>query len=217
MPEPELFLIFVRPLNRTGIRYVVSGSVAAIFYGEPRLTHDVDFVVFPERQRSAKAARRFSGRGILSAAAGDHAGRDGAGTARPFQPHPPRHWFQSRPVSDRARRIERLGFPRQTPVEFEGETIVLAPPEYVIVRKLEYFREGQAEKHLRDIRAMLAVSGGQLDRVALNEWIQRRGLAAEWRLVSAQNDGLARRAKTFATGFFILNFWRGSKIFILSA
>jgi hypothetical protein len=37
MPEPELFLLFVRPLNTAQIRYVVSGSVAAIFYGEPRL------------------------------------------------------------------------------------------------------------------------------------------------------------------------------------
>jgi len=46
MLEPELFLLFVGPLNRAGIRYVVSGSVAATFYGEPRLTHDVDFVVF---------------------------------------------------------------------------------------------------------------------------------------------------------------------------
>ena len=46
MPEPELFLLFVRPLDRASIRYVVTGSVAAIFYGEPRLTHDVDFVVF---------------------------------------------------------------------------------------------------------------------------------------------------------------------------
>jgi hypothetical protein len=27
MPEPELFLIFVRPLNRAGIRNVISGSV----------------------------------------------------------------------------------------------------------------------------------------------------------------------------------------------
>src|SRR5262245_37113872 len=45
MPEPELSLLFVRPLNQLGIRYVVSGGVAAILYGEPRLTHDVDFVV----------------------------------------------------------------------------------------------------------------------------------------------------------------------------
>ena len=32
MPEPELFLLFVRPLNRAGIRYVVTGSIAAILF-----------------------------------------------------------------------------------------------------------------------------------------------------------------------------------------
>lgn len=42
----ELFLLFVRPLNRSGLRYVIGGSVAAIFYGEPRLTHDLDVMVF---------------------------------------------------------------------------------------------------------------------------------------------------------------------------
>ena len=68
-------------------------------------------------------------------------------------------------------------------MEYRGELIVIAPPEYVIVRKLEYFREGRSEKHLRDIRAMLAVSGEQLDRVTLNEWIQRLGLESEWRRV----------------------------------
>jgi hypothetical protein len=31
---------------------------------------------------------------------------------------------------------------------------------------------------------MLAVSGEQLDRSALNEWIQRRGLETEWRRVT---------------------------------
>ena len=46
MPEPELSLLFVRPLNQLGVRYLVSGSVAAILYGEPRLTRDVDCVVF---------------------------------------------------------------------------------------------------------------------------------------------------------------------------
>ena len=46
MPEPELSLLFIRALNRGGIRYLVTGSVAAILYGEPRLTHAVDFVVF---------------------------------------------------------------------------------------------------------------------------------------------------------------------------
>lgn len=44
MPEPELSLLFLRPLNRIGGRYI--GSVASILYGEPRLTNDVDFVIF---------------------------------------------------------------------------------------------------------------------------------------------------------------------------
>jgi hypothetical protein len=66
-----------------------------------------------------------------------------------------------------------------------GKTaITLAPPEYVILRKLEYFREGGSEKHLRDIRAMLAISGEQLDRPALVDWISRLGLAAEWNRIT---------------------------------
>jgi len=34
----ELILLIVRPLNRAGIRYVIGGSVAAVFYGEPSHT-----------------------------------------------------------------------------------------------------------------------------------------------------------------------------------
>jgi len=63
-------------------------------------------------------------------------------------------------------------------------SITLAPPEYVILRKLEYYREGGSEKHLRDIRAMLAISGDQIDHPALAEWIQKRGLEPEWRRVT---------------------------------
>jgi hypothetical protein len=65
-----------------------------------------------------------------------------------------------------------------------GNSISLAPPEYVIIRKLEYFREGGSEKHLRDIHAMLAVSGKLLDQPALQEWIQKLNLTAEWRKAS---------------------------------
>jgi len=39
MPEPDLIELFARPLNDLGIRYLVSGSVAAMLYGEPRVTH----------------------------------------------------------------------------------------------------------------------------------------------------------------------------------
>ena len=44
------------------------------------------------------------------------------------------------------------------------------------MRKLEYFREGGSDKHLRDIRGMLQVSGDQIDRASLEEWIEKRGV-----------------------------------------
>jgi len=46
----------------------------------------------------------------------------------------------------------------------DGHPTYFAPPEYVILSKLEFFREGGSEKHLRDIRGMLAVSGENIDR-----------------------------------------------------
>ena len=69
MPEPELSLLFVRPLNQIGARYIVSGSVASILYGEPRLTNDVDFVIFL-RDTDIVRLRKFSHAGILRSAAG---------------------------------------------------------------------------------------------------------------------------------------------------
>ena len=184
MPEPELFLLFVRPLNRAGIRYVISGSVAAIFYGEPRLTHDVDFVVFLSTKDLHKLRAAFPEgefyvppmETMLAETAREHHGHfnlihQGTGFKADFYP-----------TGRDELNVWALSSKRE--VEFEGEAVMLASPEYVIVRKLEYYREGHSEKHLRDIRAMIAVSGEQMDRVCLKEWIQRQGLQPEWQLAS---------------------------------
>jgi hypothetical protein len=61
--------------------------------------------------------------------------------------------------------------------------VMLAPPEYVIIRKLEYFRAGGSEKHLRDIRSIIAVSGEHLDNSQLHGWIQHRELQSQWKRV----------------------------------
>ena len=37
-------IIFTQRFDAIGIRYMITGSVAATLYGEPRLTNDVDIV-----------------------------------------------------------------------------------------------------------------------------------------------------------------------------
>jgi hypothetical protein len=180
MGERDTFLLFVRPLNVAGFRYAVTGSIAAILYGEPRLTYDVDFVVFLNEQNirqlnhlfpesefyvpppetiHAEVARERSGHfNIIHIETGFKAdfyptGRD---------------------------ELNAWAFRNKRQVQFQEETVIVAPPEYVIVRKLEYYREGGSDKHVRDIRSMLAVSGDEIDRSELNDWIQRRGLQEVW-------------------------------------
>ena len=184
MSEPDLIELFVQPLNQLGIRYLVSGSVAAMLYGEPRVTHDIDFVVFLRLEDALRLASVFP---------------------PPDFDVPPAEIITAEILRERRGHfnivhtnsglkadfytvnrdeLHAWAFRHLRRYSVREVAIALAPPEYVIVRKLEYHREGGSEKHLRDIRAMLAISGDQLDHSALNDWVQRRGLETEWRMVT---------------------------------
>lgn len=41
----NLFSVFLFRLENSGLSYMVTGAAAAIVYGEPRLTHDIDLVI----------------------------------------------------------------------------------------------------------------------------------------------------------------------------
>ena len=180
MPELDLIELFVQPLNRFEIRYLVSGSVAAMLYGEPRVTHDIDLIVFLRSEDVPRLPQAFPSPEFYLPPASVIA----IEMARERRGHFNVIHADSGLKADfyLANRDELHGWAFRCARQYSvGQTLVrLAPPEYVIVRKLEYFREGGSEKHLRDIRSVLAVSGEQLDRTALDQWIARRGLEAEW-------------------------------------
>ncbi|HMP82841.1 MAG TPA: hypothetical protein PKA41_09090 [Verrucomicrobiota bacterium] len=185
MPEADLSLIFLRPLNRLGIRYIVGGGVAAILYGEPRFTNDLDLVVFlrhtdiprlnetfpapkfyvpPSDMILAEIARPEKGQfNLVHAATG----------------------FKADVYTTGRDDFNAWAFRNACKTDYLGEVITLAPPEYVIVRKLEYYREGGSDKHLRDIRSILNVSFARINQTDLQEWIKQRGVEAEWRKIVA--------------------------------
>lgn len=78
--------------------------------------------------------------------------------------------------------LHRFGLAHRRRVAYGPGQLWLAPPEYVILRKLEFWREGGSDKHLRDVRAMLA-SGLDLDRPFLDAELRRRGLEEAWQRV----------------------------------
>lgn len=183
MLATDLFLLFVRPLNRSGIRYVIGGSVAAIFYGEPRLTMDLDVIVFLRDPDIAKLGEVFPSPEFYIPPAEVIRNE----VLRPVRGqfnliHIPTS-FKADVFTTGRDEFNAWAFRNKRMEQFKGETLVLSPPEYVIVRKLEYFKTSGSEKHLRDIRGILNISGDKLDRAALEEWIRTQGVAAEWQMI----------------------------------
>ena len=60
MSEPDLVGLFVAPLQRLGLDYMVTGGVAAVAYGDPRFTRDVDIVLALARAEVGSFAEAFA-------------------------------------------------------------------------------------------------------------------------------------------------------------
>ena len=59
--------------------------------------------------------------------------------------------------------LHEWGMAHRKKIEIEGEPFWVAAPEYVILRKLQYYREGRSERHLQDIASILEFSYNQID------------------------------------------------------
>ena len=61
-------------------------------------------------------------------------------------------------------------------------------PEDVILKKMEFYQEGRSEKHLRDIAGVLKVSGDQIDRSYIEDWVSRLALEEVWQEVQRRRS-----------------------------
>jgi hypothetical protein len=43
--DPDLVGLFIGPLERLGVGYMITGGVASVVYGDPRFTRDIDVVL----------------------------------------------------------------------------------------------------------------------------------------------------------------------------
>jgi len=103
--------------------------------------------------------------------------------ARALQPDPPRNGTEGRRVSGRTDGLDCSGLAHRRRIRFSPGKLSLASPECVILFRLGFWRERGSEKHLRDVRAMLA-TGLALDQTFLDAELRRRGLEDAWRQVA---------------------------------
>lgn len=185
MPAPDLISLFIQPLNELGLRYMVTGAVAAVVYGEPRLTRDIDVVLDLARADAPRLRAAFPG---------DRYYVPPVEVVEEEAARPDRGHFNLIHHDTGLRAdcyilgrdpLHLWAITRRIRQEVGGIAVWVAPLEYVVLRKLQWYRDGASDRHLGDIRAMLRVSGAELDRQALDAWVERLSLQHEWAQVSA--------------------------------
>jgi len=180
MPEPDLLELFVARLDEIGVSYLVTGSVAATLYGEPRATHDIDLVVDLSEARCDSLPRVFPAAEFYlppPEVVRLENEREGRGHFNIIH-HASGLKADVYLVGDDA--LHAWAFRNARHYTVGKLEVRVAPPEYVIVRKLEFYREGGSPKHLRDIRSMLSLSPDLIDMPTLEDWVRRRGLDEAW-------------------------------------
>lgn len=154
MLEPDLIELFVGPLQTAGIRYFISGSVAAMLYGEPRVTHDIDLVVFLRAADIAKLPQLFPAPEFYVPPAEVIAAEMGRQQHGCFNVIHADSSLKADFFTANRDEFHAWAFRNVKTYSARGMMVTLAPPEYVIVRKLEYFRNAAR----RNICATFAAS-----------------------------------------------------------
>ena len=188
MPDPSPYLPFTVRFEAAGIPYAVGGGVAAILYGEPRLTLDVDVLLDLRVTQIDRFLQEFPDAEFYVPPK-DVIRME---ISRGFRGHMNLYYFSTGIRADiylRSRDpLDEWTLANPNRLEVVGGSMLVAPPEAVIIRKLEYFREGGSEKHVRDIQAILAMQEPLQHRGLLEEWIAERRLSKEWSIILKDMD-----------------------------
>jgi hypothetical protein len=177
MPAPSPFAAFLEPLERLSLPYCVTGSVAASVYGEPRLTADIDVVLLLKEQDLPALRKAFPEADYYSPP--DETLRESMTSGGMFNLIHHASQFKADIYVAAGDPLHAWALEHRRRIDVAGAGAWIAPPEYVILRKLQFFREGGSDKHLRDVRFILAAT--PVDRVFLEAQVALLGLQEQWR------------------------------------
>lgn len=181
--QAELLERLANTLEELRIPYLVTGSVATIAYGEPRFTNDIDIVVkLLPQQVDAFCSAFPSGEFYVS----PEAVIDAIARHSQFNILYPKAGLKIDVMvaEDSDFNYSRFSRAKRLRVAPDRE-VSFASPEDVIIKKLAFYQDGGSEKHLRDIRGVLAVMDEKIDRSYIDRWVAKLGLAEVWSAVLA--------------------------------
>ena len=181
MSLASFLALIARSLRDADIPFMLTGSLAAAYYGAPRATQDVDLVI----ESQPDSLRRFV-EGMLAAGlyVDPEAALEALRTGGQFNAIDPSTGWKADLIVRKSRPFSESEFGRRQHRELLGIDVALATLEDLIIAKVEWSELGNSELQRRDIRELLEMAGDSLDREYLERWIDELNLRTAWDRVS---------------------------------
>jgi len=166
MTERELLLDCLHRLREINLPYMLTGSMASNYWGIPRTTHDLDFVIHLVPRLVPKLVGAFSDEFYL----------DEAAVRAACQPPDQFNAIDTRSALKvdfwvlRDAPFEREMFERRVAANLFGVEAHIAAAEDVILHKLYWHRLTPSERQLGDAAGIVSVQGQSLDLQYLRYW-----------------------------------------------
>ena len=171
MNERDLLIDALRRLNRLGLPYMLTGSMASNFWGVPRTTHDIDFVLTFERDRAADIAAALDDGFFVE----EDAILDALDRPYLFNAIDRRSALKVDFWTLRPEPFEQVMFARRLRIVLFGERAWIATAEDTLLHKLYWHGITPSERQLGDAAGIVAVQGEDLDRAYLERWARELG------------------------------------------
>jgi hypothetical protein len=160
---------------------MLTGSLAAAFYGAPRATQDLDLVVEIEPAQLKRLVDALQAAGLyVDLGSALEAIRLGG----QFNAIDPSTGWKADLIVRKARSFSESEFGRRQQRQLLGIELALTTLEDLIIAKLEWSELGDSDLQRRDIRELIEIAGDSIDRKYLDHWIRSLGLQRAWERVS---------------------------------
>lgn len=171
-----------RRLTEAGVPYMITGSLAGSFHGEPRATRDVDVIIDPTRASLRHLVERLERSDYYVSM---DAAMEALDRRSQFNVIDTRTGWKADLIIRRDRPFSKAEFRRRQRTELLGSEVWIATAEDTIVAKLEWARAGDSERQLRDVAAIVSTVGEELDRGYIGRCVEQLSLADLWDRVDA--------------------------------
>ena len=173
----RILRLLVESMEELGIGYMLTGSLASSFHGDPRATQDIDLVIDGERRALDALGARLRESGFYADAEAIKHASEVRGV---FNAIDPSSGWKVDFILLKDRPFSRSEFDGRVSAEVAGLSLSLVRPDDMVVAKLEWAKLGESDRQLRDVLGILMVQGPALDRVRIERWVEELALEPQW-------------------------------------